>query len=88
MKEIRQTYIYIYIYIYIYLIHQIRKYKSFQAPVFCDYAVGEGVYLATRVRWHIGHNTQLQRGRVTPGNLYSSIASPDSGQQALLVCEL
>jgi len=44
--------------------------------------------LATGFRWHKGRNSQLQRGRVTPGNMNSSVASPESGQKASLVSEL
>jgi hypothetical protein len=67
---------------------QLRKHNNFQARVFSITLQGEGGQLATGVRWHKGHNSQLQRRRITPGNLYSSIASPESGQQVLLVCEL
>jgi len=44
--------------------------------------------LATGVSWHKGLNSQLLRRITTPGNLYSSVTSPESGQQESVVCEL
>jgi hypothetical protein len=49
---------------------------------------GDGGYLATGVSWQTGHNSQLQHRILTPGNLYSSVASPESVQQASVLCEL
>jgi hypothetical protein len=84
-NERNKTHIYIYIYT---RATPDKKIQKFPRSCFCDYAAGEVVQLATGVSWHKGRNSQLQRRRVTPGNIYSSIASPARGQQALLVCEL
>jgi len=44
--------------------------------------------LATGVSWRKGHNSQLQHRIVTLGTFYSSIDSPESGQQASVLYEL
>jgi len=49
---------------------------------------GEGGSFATGVSWHKDQNSILKRRIATPGNLHSSIAFPESGQQASVFCEL
>ena len=72
----------------------LRMYKT-HVRAFHNYYHTNGQYVGERrpswlqgLSWHKGRNSHLQHRIVKPGNLYSSIASPESSQQASVLCEL